>query len=117
VKKYPVVVKSASIVPSRSPETSKVASRARRGEFIEAAPQIGARGFLSFSYSYTEVSAAGSTARVKSRKTAYENGRLVSEQFEGELDRDACERMIGKAQEQFADRTASLLRSFFPFLR
>ena len=117
MKKYPVVVKSHPAVPDRRSEPGKPAPRVRRGQLIERDPPPASSGFLSFSYSYTEVSAVGSTARMKSRRAAYENGRLVSEEFEGELTREAYERMVGKAQEHFAERSAFLLRSLFPFLR
>lgn len=117
MKKYPIAVKARSSVPKLSAEQSKVSSRAHRGELIEAESPPATSGFLRFSYSYTEVSASGSTARIKSRKTAFENGRLTSEQFDGELDRADFDRMATRAQRYFTDQTSLLLHSLFPFLR
>jgi len=73
--------------------------------------------FLSFRYSYVEISALGRTAHVKSRKTRYENGKLTSEAFEGEVDRIAYDRMVSDAQKYFLHQTNLFLRSltaFFP---
>jgi hypothetical protein len=75
-----------------------------------------AGGWTNFHYSFTEISAAGSTARVKTRRASLENGRLVSESFEGELDSDAYERALGEAQRRFSEQTALFARSLFGFL-
>ena len=72
--------------------------------------------FFSFRYSYTEISALGTKAQVKSRKTQYENGKLTSEAFEGELDRSAYDRMVSEAHEHFLDQTNLFLRSLTAFL-
>jgi hypothetical protein len=116
VKKYPVVSKR-NAVPSDidAVQPGKPGLRRVRGDLVE--PDSPHGEFLSFHYSYTEISAAGPAARVKSRRTVYENGRLVSEQFEGELGREEFDRTAAKAQRYFADHTALLLRSLFPFLR
>ena len=117
MKKYPIVVKGGPVVPVASKQRGKPASRPHREPLVEIDGPVHGGAFLRFSYSYTEISSAGSTARVKSRRTAYENGRLASEQFEGELDRASYDRMIGEAERHFAGQAASLLRSLFPFLR
>ena len=72
--------------------------------------------FLSFQYSYTEVSASGSTARVKSRSARYEDGKLATETFEGELDRGAYDRMVSEAQRHFLGHAGLFARWFLPFL-
>ena len=117
MKKYPIVVKSGPVVPAVSKQRGKPASGQRREAPVEIDGPVRSGAFLSFSYSYTEISSAGSTARVKSRRTAYENGRLASEQFEGELDRASYDRLIGEAERHFTGQAAFLLRSLFPFLR
>jgi hypothetical protein len=117
VKKYPVVVKTPPALPKIAVGKSKPLSQSRRGQLIETESPPATAEFLRFSYSYTEVSASGPTARIKSRRAAYENGRLVSEQFDGELDRADFDRMAVKAQRYFTDQTSLLLRSLFPFLR
>ena len=67
--------------------------------------------FFSFSYSYTEISASGGKARVKSRKARFEHGKLTSEAFEGELDRSAYEQRVSEAQHQFLAQIALLMKS------
>ena len=71
---------------------------------------------FSFRYSYTEVSAIGRTARVKSKHARYEDGKLSTEAFEGELDRNVYERMVNDAQRSVLDQTALFLRAFTAFL-
>ena len=83
-------------------------------EVMEPAPR--AHPFFSFRYSYTEISASGGKARVKSRSTRFEDGKLTSEAFEGELDRSAYERVVSEAQHQFLDQTALLMKSLSPLL-
>jgi len=74
-------------------------------------PTARANPFFSFRYSYTEVSASGGKARVKSRKARFEDGKLTSEAFEGELDRGAYEQMESQAQHHFLCQTALLMKS------
>ena len=115
MNKYPVVAKTHPVAPKVAARRNRPSPTPRSGELIEAqSPAAG--GFLRFSYSYTEVSAAGQTARIKSRRAAYEKGRFFSEQFEGELDRAEYDRMAANAQRYFADHTSLLLRALFPFL-
>lgn len=83
-------------------------------EAIEPAPR--ANPFFSFQYSYTEISAIGSKAHVKSRKARFEDGKLSSEAFEGELDRSAYEQMIGQAQSYVLGQTALFLKAFTSLL-
>jgi hypothetical protein len=40
---------------------------------------------------------AGGKARVKARSTRFEDGTLTPEAFEGELDRNAYDRMVSQA--------------------
>ena len=78
-------------------------------EVREPAPR--ANPFFSFRYSYTEISASGGKARVKYRRAPFEDGKLTSEAFEGELDRSAYEQMVSEAQHQFLAQTALLMKS------
>ena len=48
---------------------------------------------------------------MKSRKARFEDGKLTSEAFEGELDRSAYEQMVSEAQRQFLAQTALLMKS------
>lgn len=85
---------------------------------LEPAP--GANRFVSFRYSYTEMSVQGGKTHVRSRHARLEDGKLTSEAFEGEVDQDVYDRSIKNAQQYFADQTAFLLKSlslFLPFSR
>ena len=74
-------------------------------------PAARANPFVSFRYSYTEISASGGKARVRSRKARFEDGKLTSEAFEGELERSAYERMVSDAQHQFLGPAALVMKS------
>ena len=75
-------------------------------------PVAGGSPFLSFRYSFTEISATGRTAKLSAKHARYEHGRLTSENFEGELDRDVYERVVRDAQQRLFDQWRLLLRSF-----
>ena len=98
----------------------KLGKRALRKVEKDAVEVIGpasrANPFLSFRYSYTEISASGGRAHVKSRKTRFEDGKLTSEAFEGELDRSAYEQMVGQAQQYVLGQTALFLKAFASLL-
>jgi hypothetical protein len=78
-------------------------------EVIE--PVSRANPFFSFRYSYTEISASSGKARVKSRNTRFEDGKLTSEAFEGELEPSAYEQMVNQAQHHFLGQTALMMKA------
>ena len=76
--------------------------------------------FLSFSYSFTEVSNVAGRTRVRSKTTRLEDGKLRAEQFEGELEAGTYERLAIQASEQFASKMRLLMQPFswlLPFHR
>ena len=73
--------------------------------------------FLEFQYSYSEFTVMGDKTHVKSRRTRLEDGKLMSEAFEGELPRNVYGEMVADAQRRFLAQTELLLSSFAPFLR
>lgn len=75
--------------------------------------------FLTFRYSFTEISAVGGTAHIRSRQARLEDGKLNTKSFEGAVDRTAYDRMVGDAQRSFLDQTALFVKSFWmgPFSR
>lgn len=102
----------------------KRAERALRKVEKDAVEVIGpasrANPFFSFRYSYTEISALGGKAHVKSKQTRLENGKLTSEAFEGDLDRTVYDQMVSDAQHYFLGQTVILLKSLsllLPFSR
>ena len=67
--------------------------------------------FFSFRYSSMEVSVVSGKPRVKARRTRFEDGKFASEAFEGELDRNAYDRIVSQAQQSFI----RALTLFLPF--
>ena len=84
------------------------------------APASRSHSFLSFRYSYTETSVLGGKTHVKSRNARFEDGKLTSETFEGEVDRTAYDRAVSEAQRQIGDQMAQFFKAltlFLPFSR
>ena len=73
---------SRSITPGRrlSPASSRDA--------VELVNTPVSGGFVSFEYSYTEVSSHAGRTHVRSNKTQFADGKLTREAFEGELEGD-----------------------------
>lgn len=78
-------------------------------EVIERIPA--ARSFFSFHYSYTEISAHGDNAHVKATNARFEDGKLTSEAFEGDLRRPLYDQLVSHAQHYFLGQTAVFLKS------
>jgi hypothetical protein len=81
---------------------------------VEAFPS--SSPFFSFSYSYSEISLQGGRARMKSKKTRFEDGKVTSEAFEGTLDPSAYHAAARRTEELFVRQTQFMLDSFFRFL-
>ena len=112
MRKYPVKLAERNRVrPVRKMESDAV---------DVLAPTCRSSPFLSFRYSYTEMSVLGGKAHVKSRNARFEDGKLTSETFEGELDRSAYDRAVSDAQRHVGDQMAQFLKAislFLPFSR
>ena len=87
----------------------RVPQKARADEVAVVEPGRGS--LFSFRYSSTEVSLVDGKTRVKSRQACFEDGKLISEAFEGELHRSTYDQMVAQAQRHFW-RSLSL---FLPF--
>jgi hypothetical protein len=85
---------------------------AEPAEFRLVDPARTATPFVSFSYSITEVSSVAGRTRVKSSTKRLAGGKLVSEEFEGELEGGAFEQMATQAGEQFAGQLRLLMQPF-----
>ena len=95
--------------------------RKTKSDAVEVlAPASRSDSFLSFRYSYTEMSVLGGKAHVKSRNARFEGGKLTLETFEGELDRTVYDRAVSDAQRQIGDQMAQFFKAltlFLPFSR
>ena len=83
-------------------------------EVIE--PRSGRRVFASFRYSHIEVTAQGGKAQLRARNTRFEDGKLTSESFEGELEGSAYDQLVKQTQQYVAHQTEQFLRAFSLFL-
>jgi hypothetical protein len=92
------------------------ALRKVQDDAVEVVRPAAGMPWFSFRYSYTEVSALGRTARLKSKHARYEDGKLSTETFEGEFDRSVYDRMVTDAQHFFLGQTALFLRALTSFL-
>jgi hypothetical protein len=72
--------------------------------------------FFSFRYSYTEVRAVGTTARVKAREVRLEDGVVESHSFEGTCDRSVYDGFVQQMQRQLFAQAALFLKAFSWFL-
>ena len=72
--------------------------------------------FFSFRYSYSEISICDGKAHVKSKKARFEDGKLQTEIFEGELPRRAYDDTVRRAQQQFLDQAELFWRSMSALL-
>jgi hypothetical protein len=91
--------------------------RKKESEAVEVlAPTSRNSPFLSFRYSYTEMSVLSGKAHVKSRNARFEDGKLSSETFEGELDRSAYDKAVSDVQRRIGEQTAQFFKSFSLFL-
>ena len=72
--------------------------------------------FFSFRYSYSEISVRDGKAHVKSKAARFEDGRLATESFEGELPRTAYDDAVRRARQHFLDQTELFWRSLSALL-
>jgi len=73
-------------------------------------------GFVSFQYSYTEVSSHAGRTHVQSNTTRLADGKLIREAFEGELEADSYSQMVNEAQRQMV-RSLSWFLPWMPRLK
>jgi len=99
----------SKLTAKREPRAPRVVN-VKPTDLIESPSAHG--GAFSFSYSYTEISAAGGRARIKSQRAHYADGKLSKESFDGEFDRSIYDDAIDQMQRAFANQASSLLRTF-----
>jgi len=110
MSKHPIKTSTQSITPAR--QTSPVSVHDAR----EIVKTESARGFLSFEYSYTEMSSRDGRAHVRASKTRFADGKVTREAFEAELPGDAYAHIVHETQRQMM-RTLSWFMPWIPGLR
>jgi len=91
--------------------------RGKTGKAIEVLnPVRQASPFVSFRYSYKEVSSDGVNTLIKSKEKSFENGKFKSEEFEGTLPGSVYTNMAAEMQRLFMDQITAVLKPFSMFL-
>jgi hypothetical protein len=72
--------------------------------------------FISFHYSYKEVSSFDGQTRIRSKEKRFANGKFESEEFEGTLGGHVYDRMVSDMQRHFFSQMDALLKPFSMFL-
>ena len=60
--------------------------------------------------------AHGGKTHLRARNTRFEDGKLTSESFKGELEGSAYDQLVKQTQQYVANQTAQFLRAFSLFL-
>ena len=79
------------------------------------APLSPVDSLFSFRYVRTEISTQNGQAQVRHRDTRFENGRMVTEQFEGGVDPAVVDRMAEQSRQMFAAQVEQMMRWWLPF--
>jgi hypothetical protein len=106
------------LVPVAKRALRKVERPEAEVELVDPAPKRSP--FVSFSYTYTELSSVGGRTQLKSKSTRLEDGKLVSESFDGELERGTYEQALQQAHQHLYDQASLFLRPLswlLPFTR
>jgi hypothetical protein len=72
--------------------------------------------FISFNYSFKEISSDGSKTHIKSKRKSFENGKFESEEFEGTMPGYVYNNMVGEMQKLFFNQMKALMKPFSMFL-
>jgi hypothetical protein len=72
--------------------------------------------FISFRYSYKEISSFGGQTHIRSKEKSFENGKFKSEEFEGTLPGNVYFNMVGELKRQFWNRMTTFMKPFSIFL-
>ena len=72
--------------------------------------------FISFRYSYREVSSVGGNTYVKAKEKSFENGKFKSEEFEGVAPGNIHGNMAAEMQKMVFGQIVSVVKAFTTFL-
>jgi hypothetical protein len=92
------------------PEEGALRQTERRpADLVTPFPFFG--GFFSFSYTRTELSSEGGRTRMKGHAARFENGKLTTETFDGELEGRAYDDALQRAQQLWQEQASAWLKS------
>jgi hypothetical protein len=95
---------------------SKDINKASKGEIEVLEPTQKMSPFISFHYSYKEISSVNGQTQIRSQEKRFANGKLESEEFEGTLGGHVYERMVSDMQRHFFNQMEAILKPFSMFL-
>jgi len=91
--------------------------RRRTTELVDVrATKSAMNTFTRFRYASAEITVHGGKAHVSARRTQWEDGKLSSEAFEGEVDRTVYDEAVLQAQRYVIGQTALVLQSLTSLL-
>jgi hypothetical protein len=96
--------------------TSKDIEKANRDEIEVLEPMQNMSPFISFHYSYKEISSIHGRTHIRSKEKRFANGKLESEEFEGILGGHVYNNMVSDMQRHFFNQMEALLKPFSMFL-
>lgn len=85
-------------------------TKGREMEILE--PRQGVFPFISFRYSYREISSVNGRTQIRSKDTRFADGRLESEEFEGTLGGHVYGDVVSGMQRQFLRQLEAFLKPF-----
>ena len=88
----------------------------RKAEMEILNPVTRRNPFISFRYSYREVSSAGGKTYLKAKEKSFENGKFKSEEFEGVAPGNLYGNMATEIQKMFLGQITSVMKAFTAFL-
>ncbi len=90
--------------------------KADRGKIEVLEPAQKTSPFISFHYSYREITSMNGRTHVRSKEKRFANGKLESEEFEGTLRGHVYDGMVSDMQRHFFNQMEALLKPFSMFL-
>jgi hypothetical protein len=95
---------------------NKEIEKATKGEIEVLEPMQKMSPFISFQYSYKEISSINGHTHIRSKEKRFANGKMESEEFEGTLGGHVYERMVSDMQRHFFNQMELFLKPFSMFL-
>jgi len=97
-------------------DANRMIKKTNKGQVEILEPVKGVSPFLSFHYSYKEISSINGQTHIRSKEKRFVNGKLESEEFEGTLGGHVYERMVSDMQKYFFNQMGAFLKPFSMFL-
>jgi hypothetical protein len=95
---------------------NKDIEKANRGDIEVLEPVQRMWPFISFHYSYKEISSIHGHTHIRSKEKRYANGKLESQEFKGTLGGHVYDNMVSDMQRHFVNQMDALLKPFSMFL-